>query len=125
MAIDPSKINWQPIIDLLGKAGTETSEYQKASAAGLTGKIAFWVGLVGLIATAVAGALGSDSKIGAAAALVVTVTGAVVQLLSSNSYSAARQDTKAQAAAVVAAAVTAPVASPAVVVATSTNPPAV
>jgi hypothetical protein len=105
---DPTPLNLQPAIDLLSKTGSMTSEYQQAKAAGTTGKIAFWIGLLGTIAGTVAAIAGITNPIGAAAGAVVMITGAVVQAISSNGYSAARADTKAAAATMVAASVIPP-----------------
>jgi hypothetical protein len=108
---DPTPANLQPIIDLLGKAGNLTSEYQQAKAVGTSGKIAFWIGLIGTIAGTVAAVAGVANPIGAGAGLVVLITGAVVQAISSSSYSTARTATKSAAATLATAALATPVSS--------------
>ena len=104
----PVTPNLQPVLDLLAKAGTATSEYQVAKQAGTTAKIAFWIGLVGTIAATVATIAGACTPVGIGAAAVVTIAGVIGQAITSGSYSSARADTKAAAATVAQAAVVPP-----------------
>jgi hypothetical protein len=111
--MDIATLNLQPILDLLGKVGTETSEYAKAKSAGTTAKIAFWIGLLVLLAGTAASIFGADSKVGVVAGAVVAIAGVVTQVLGSNAYAAARADTKTAAASALTAVVNAAPATPA------------
>lgn len=94
MATDLSKVNLQPLVDLLSKTGEETTEFKKAQSTGRLAQVAFWLGLAGIIGEAVAQSFGIESRIGMIAGAVVTVTGLIAKVLSSSSYAAARADTK-------------------------------
>lgn len=107
--------NLQPILDLLAKAGDETTEFKKARAAGRAAIVVWVVGLLIFIASTVAAVMGANSKIGIASGAFAGALGIIAQAMVSMGYSAARGDTKAAAASIVAAAAvpTAPASGPA------------
>lgn len=112
MPIDLKAVNFQPLIDLLSKAGEETTEFQKAKATSRMAQVAFWIGLLGIVAEAVAQSFGVESRVGMIAGVIVTVTGLVIKIVSSTSYTAARVETKAAAAQVATAVIAAAPSEP-------------
>lgn len=109
----PTNIDLKPLLDLLSKAGEETSEYKKAKAAGRVALCLFVLGAVTLVASTIANLMGGNSKVGIAAGAVASIAGVIAQAMTSAGYSAARADTKDSVATLAATAMTlsAPVAS--------------
>lgn len=105
-SVAPTALNWQPVIDLLAKSGTETSEFKKARAAGRAATIIWLVGLATLIATTVTNVAGSNSKAGMYAGVAVTVLGLISQVVNAIFYGSNRTDMKASAAEALTAATT-------------------
>lgn len=93
-----SDLNLQPVLDLLAKAGEETSEFKKAKAAGTMAMILFALGLVGLIAGVATNAFGDNSKVGIVCTALASVAGVIAKAMVSMGYSSARADTKTAAA---------------------------
>jgi hypothetical protein len=96
-------LNLQPLLDLIGKAGEETSEYKKARAAGRVALVLFALGVLTLLASSATSMFGANSKVGILAGAVASIAGVLSQAIVSLGYSAARADVK-QAAATVATA---------------------
>lgn len=96
-----SDLNLQPVLDLISKAGEETSEFKKAKAAGTMAMILFALGLVGLIAGVATSAFGDNSKVGIICTALSAVAGVIAKAMVSMNYSTARADTKTAAAKMV------------------------
>lgn len=105
-------LNLQPLLDLLSKAGAETSEFKKARAAGRVALVLFVVGLMTLLASSATSMFGANSKVGILAGALSSILAVVSQAVVSLGYSAARADTKEAAATVVTEVTAAAAAAP-------------
>lgn len=97
MTFSLASINLQPLVDLLSKAGEESSEFKVARNAGRMALVLFFVGLFALLCATATNVFGSNSRVGIIAGTISTVIGVLSSALASMGYSSARADTKTAA----------------------------